>query len=258
MLLSREEAREIANRTEQALGAFLDLMRPVELESYFDALGLSLLLQERDTFGDIRLLAENGRSAGAQARIRSLWESVVILKYVVVCANSPEDAARAFFLYYEYKRANIMRSTGIWDTLPPEKQQTFEQSRAEFTQLPEPLRTFTKASTELMHREIVARDPALLSRVDVGGVSISQYDAAFRVFSAKVHGGLTGTHINVEEWLNNAPTDPAKQQLDYVGVLITASSWIRDLVSTWLGTTSNPQLMPLWEQSIANADQNRQ
>src|SRR5688500_6107156 len=101
-VLSLEAALDLANQTDAAVERFLSTLRDAELGSVFDALSLSLVLQERVTFGDVRILVDNGRLFGAQARLRSMWESLVTLRYVCACAPDREEASNAFLLYDEY------------------------------------------------------------------------------------------------------------------------------------------------------------
>lgn len=244
-----QEAAICAVRTERAVGRYLSALRNVEIDSYFDALALSVLLKEQVSFGDIRLLADHGRFDGAQARLRSIWESLMILHYATGCAASLEDASNAFFLQDEYKRANILRTNGGWDVLTDAEQQLFDEFSDEYRALPEQLRQFVKANTQQVHKAVLDRDATLVPSLDFRGASITQYDAAFRVFSAKVHGGLSGTHSHADEWLNNAPTDDSRRRFDYVGILLTASSWLRDIVSAWVANSTNAKLMVLWQVS---------
>jgi hypothetical protein len=254
LLVSEEDVTNVddhADNTDRVIGGFLDTLRSIELTCSFDCLALSLLIQEHVTFGDIRLLAVNRRFIGAQARLRSLWESLIILKYVANCAPDPEQNARALFLYDAYKRANVMKANGVWNSIRPEEQREFNQFIAEFAALPGTVQQFIKAPIEQMHNLLLKTTPAELQGVEIAGVQVSQYDAMFRVLSARVHGGLMGSSILVEEWLNPTPPDATKWRFEHVGTVGTACSLLCGLVTTWTAHSRDPRLQSLWEQAVS-------
>lgn len=246
--LTVQQSKKLADRVSEALSCLVDQI-PEDF-STFDGVGFSLLLKERETLKDIRVLIENERWEGANARLRSIWESRLLLKYIVHCASDKDEASQALYLFDERKRFNIAGNIGFLANFSDATRQQKQELVDAYESLPDAMKDFAEVAkrTERMYDEVAKVSPGSFCKVDVGSDEIdkiSEYDSHFRSMSASVHGGLSNSHIHVDKWLGQNSIEAASE---VPGLLCAASTWLYNLAETWVENSSMAGLQEVWRE----------
>ncbi len=240
-----DEGLALAEQLELRVSCFVTHFQTAGTATNFDTFVICLLLKEQTTFGDILLLVKHGRLDGAQARLRSIWESLVVLKYVVHCSVDWNAASMALNLYDEFKRVNIMQGNGVWSTLTEEEKREKQEFFDQFNNLDVDLKSFVKRPVEQMCSEVNKIEPTAFPDIQMGFVLMNQYDAIFRPLSTFVHGGLAGSRAPIERFLGE-DCDPVREKANATGILCAATEWLSNIIEFWTDQSTVDEYKTVW------------
>lgn len=246
-----EQLLEFAKRTRDEVDGFVSAISADTVVTFFDAMGVSLVVKEMATFDDVYILVKHNRFEGAKVRLRSIWESLIILKYVVHSAIENDVAAKALYLCDENKRVNIAQNNGFWNILPADVKDERQKLADEYKSLDADLKTFAKRPLEQMHDEIVKIDPASLPPIQIGSISVGQYDVVFRTFSELIHGGLPGSRNQVQQWMEDSSISAAKIEAETEGTLTSACALLCNIINVWVKHSSEEHYSEAWNDSCS-------
>lgn len=252
--VSYNDALENAQKLKDVISCFLKLISADDLQTYFDGLALSLAIKELETFVDVIILVERNRYEGAKARLRSIWESLLILKYNIYCVKDKELSAEALFLYEEDTRFNTIKENKFFSTLTQEAQDEYQEYADRFQGLYPDLKKFCKTRIIDKYKKLTEIAPSAMPFFEVNSIKVSQYDVIFRTFSRPAHGGLPGSQNQVQQWLDNKTIDQALDENEASGILCAGYSWLKDIVESWVNISSVSSYQMLWNDSTINSD----
>jgi hypothetical protein len=263
--LSLDNAKTLASLTEDATRRLVERLRrnkpngfseqPMFPNTFFDLLGLSIALKELITIGDIRLLVEHNRFDGANARLRSTWESLIILGHAIYCTPDKEDFAKAAFLHDAAKRLRIIKQTGYSAAhCSTEEIVQDEQTIRDEDALPRDVKESLRRSVEEMHRRLLDAQPDFAPKMKIGSIEMHQYDLIFRQMSLFVHGGVSGNQVVVNRWLERKVQNEEDIDFDSTGLLVMSSSLLEQIIRSWMQHTTSTNLPELWDRCTAELE----
>ncbi len=211
----------------------------------FDSLALSLASKELVNVADVLLLVRSGRGQGALSLIRSVWESGVLLDYVLRCSNTPEELSYAIFLEDEVKTGKWAKRAGLWDKLPANRKAEYSQSEYDLDALSQDIKAALELNIQSRFDKVRRIEPLRWPPIIIQDVSVNQYEALFRYSSRSVHGGVAGTRQSVTDLIGSSDQSEF-DEVALAGILATAAQSIHNLVDAWIEGTRMTGLSDRW------------